>query len=159
MADKNVAQLTSSTPTIDDLTISYDNADTSELKKTTWQLVRDLFKTYFDTIYQAVLVSWTNIKTVNGNTLLGSGDIVISGWSGTLAWLTDVDIVTPANWEIISYNSTSTKWENVPLSGGGDMLTSTYDPTNVSWDAFDMENMVEGATNKILTTNPFSVRD
>ena len=114
MADKQVSWLTSSTPTIDDLTISYDNADTSELKKTTWQLVRDLFKTYFDTVYQAVLVSWTNIKTVNGNSLLGSGDIAISG--------------------------------------GGDMLTSTYDPTNVSWDAFDMENMVEGATNKILTT-------
>lgn len=132
MADKTVASLTSSTPTIDDLTISYDNADTSELKKTTWQLVRDLFKTYFDTIYQAVLVSWTNIKTVNGNTLLGSGDIVISGWSGTLAWLTDVDIATPANWEIISYNSTSSKWENVPLSGGGDMLASTYDPAGIA---------------------------
>ena len=94
----------------------------------------------------------TDLKTVNWNSLVWSGDIVISGWSGTLAWLTDVDIATPANGEIISYNSSSSKWENVPLSGGGDMLTSTYDPTNVSWDAFDMENMVEGATNKILTT-------
>lgn len=78
MADKTVASLSSSTPTVDDLTISYDNADTSELKKTTWQAVRDLFKTYFDTVYQAILVSGTNIKTVNGNSLLGSGDLVIS---------------------------------------------------------------------------------
>jgi len=45
--DKTVNNLTSSTPTIDDLTISYDNADTSELKKTTWQLVRDLFASFF----------------------------------------------------------------------------------------------------------------
>lgn len=128
MADKTVASLTSSTPTIDDLTISYDNADTSELKKTTWQLVRDLFKTYFDTIYQAVLVSWTNIKTVNSQSLLGSGDIVISGGSGTLDWLTDVTITTPTNWQIIAYETASSQWKNVTLSGGGDMLASTYDP-------------------------------
>ena len=31
---------------------------------------------------QATLVSGTNIKTVNGTTLLGSGDLVVSGNSG-----------------------------------------------------------------------------
>jgi hypothetical protein len=31
---------------------------------------------------QAALVSGTNIKTINGNTLLGSGDLTISGGSG-----------------------------------------------------------------------------
>lgn len=35
--------------------------------------------------------------------------------------------------------------------GGGDMLTSVYDPTGVMDDAFDMDNMVEGADTKILT--------
>ena len=35
---------------------------------------------------------------------------------------------------------------------GGDMLRSTYDPTNVNANAFDMENMIEGATKKILTS-------
>jgi hypothetical protein len=42
---------------------------------------------------------------------------------------------------------------NVGASGAGtgDMLEAVYDPTNVSGDAFDMDNMVEGATNKILT--------
>lgn len=33
--------------------------------------------------YQVILVSGTNIKTVNGSTLLGSGDLTISGISGT----------------------------------------------------------------------------
>jgi hypothetical protein len=33
----------------------------------------------------------------------------------------------------------------------GDMLAATYDPTAVAGDAFDMDNMVEGATNLILT--------
>ena len=39
----------------------------------------------------------------------------------------------------------------VALGGGGDMLAATYDPTTVSGDAFAMDNMVEGATTKILT--------
>ena len=34
----------------------------------------------------------------------------------------------------------------------GDMLRSTYDPTNVNASAFDMENMIERATKKILTS-------
>jgi len=37
---------------------------------------------------QPTLVSATNIKTVNGNTLLGSGDLVISGGGGTPAGIT-----------------------------------------------------------------------
>nr|WP_306267603.1 phage tail fiber protein [Pararhizobium sp. IMCC3301] len=36
-------------------------------------------------------------------------------------------------------------------SGGGDMLTVTYDPTSVAGNAFAMDNMVEGATTRILT--------
>lgn len=35
--------------------------------------------------------------------------------------------------------------------GTGDMLASVYDPTAVGADAFDMDNMVEGATTKIMT--------
>lgn len=38
------------------------------------------------------------------------------------------------------------------VAGTGDMLRSTYDPTNVNASAFDMENMIEGATKKILTS-------
>jgi hypothetical protein len=38
------------------------------------------------------------------------------------------------------------------VAGSGDMLRATYDPTNKNADAFSMENMVEGATKKILTS-------
>lgn len=34
----------------------------------------------------------------------------------------------------------------------GDMTKAVYDPTTVEGDAFDMDNMVAGTTNKILTT-------
>jgi hypothetical protein len=37
--------------------------------------------------------------------------------------------------------------------GGGDMLASMYDPGEVEGDAFDMDNMVEGATSKIMTVD------
>ena len=37
---------------------------------------------------QPLLVSWTNIKTINGATLLGAGNIVISGSANT-AWIED----------------------------------------------------------------------
>lgn len=36
-------------------------------------------------------------------------------------------------------------------AGTGDMLVATYDPTGKNSDAFNMSNMVEGATNKIFT--------
>lgn len=35
--------------------------------------------------------------------------------------------------------------------GNGDMLASVYDPTNVAGDAFDMDNMVEGTNNKLVS--------
>lgn len=37
-------------------------------------------------------------------------------------------------------------------SAGGDMSAATYDPDTIAGDAFDMDNMVESATNKILTS-------
>jgi hypothetical protein len=36
-------------------------------------------------------------------------------------------------------------------AGGGDMFAATYDPNTVAGDAFDMDNMVEGTTTKIMT--------
>lgn len=42
-------------------------------------------------------------------------------------------------------------WSPQTVAGTGDMAQAVYDPTNVADDAFDMENMVEGATKKILT--------
>ncbi len=37
-------------------------------------------------------------------------------------------------------------------SGGGDMMKSVYDPTNVNGDAFDMDNMADGSSKVAMTT-------
>ena len=49
MADKQTQNLDTTTPTLDDVTVSFDFASPTELKKTTWQGVRDLFGSYFAT--------------------------------------------------------------------------------------------------------------
>lgn len=60
---------------------------------------------------QASLVSGTNIKSINGNTLLGSGDLVISGGGGgTLNDLTDTVITTPTEGDVLYYDGAT--WIN-----------------------------------------------
>lgn len=42
-------------------------------------------------------------------------------------------------------------------TGSGDMLAATYDPTSVAGDAFDMDNMAQGTTNKFVTAAELTV--
>ncbi len=55
----------------------------------------------------------------------------------------------------ISTNGTKI-YTDIDVSGGGsgegDMLKATYDPNEINSNAFNMDNMVEGTTKKILTT-------
>lgn len=60
--------------------------------------IRDGNGKQIDTNYQEKLVSGTNIKTVNGNSLLGSGDITIQS-GGSLNYITGVQL-QDANLEV-----------------------------------------------------------
>ena len=65
---------------------------------------------------QPVLVSGTSIKTINNESLLGSGNISISGTAGPLDDLTDVVITSPSTGQVLKYNGTN--WINDTVSGG-----------------------------------------
>lgn len=69
------------TPDDADSIIISDSADSTHGKKSTWTNIKAFLKTYFDGIYQALLVSGTNIKTINSSSILGSGNLTISGGS------------------------------------------------------------------------------
>ena len=57
----------------------------------------------------------------------GTNYTIPSGGSGssTLAGLTDVNLTNPSNGPVLTYNSTSSKWENSNASGGGDTVSWT----------------------------------
>ncbi len=73
-----------------------------------------------------------------------TGDILY--WSGT-AW---VSLAKGTDGQALILSSGLPAW--LSASGLGDMLASVYDPNSKGADAFDMDNMVEGSTNKILTS-------
>jgi len=80
------------------------------------------------------------------------GNFSAAGWKTALAIASaDVDFGTGTDSYVwTSDGAGGAAWE--ALSGGGDMLAATYDPNAVVGDAFDMDNMVEGTTTKILTS-------
>lgn len=84
--------------------------------------------------YQEKLVSGTNIKTINEQSILGSGNITIQGGgSSTLAGLTDVSLNNPSNGQVLRYNGT--EWVNG--SGGSTVafdaiIGSPYDNSALS---------------------------
>lgn len=51
--------------------------------------------------------------------------------------------------KFLKTDGSNATWEAIP--GGGDMLASTYDPQAIAADAFDQDNMTDGATNKNYT--------
>ena len=72
---------TKATPVGADTIPIIDSSDNT-LKKLTWTTIVNTIQLALNTVYQAILVSGTNIKTINGSSILGSGDLTVSGGSG-----------------------------------------------------------------------------
>jgi hypothetical protein len=79
----------------------------------------------------------------------------VSGGATTLDGLTDVTISAPANAQVLTYNSTTSQWENqTPTAGGGgNMNKSTYDVDNdgVVDSAETTQIIVRNSTGTTLT--------
>ena len=59
-----------------------------------------------------------NMETIDNN--LGGG-----GGSSSLAGLSDVNLTTPTNGQVLTYDSNNSKWVNANSSGGGDSVSWT----------------------------------
>lgn len=90
---------------------------------------------------QATLVSGTNIKTVNGNSLVGSGDVVIGGGSGDVTGPT-----SSVNNSIAVFNGTTGKI----IKDGGALISSLATTTQVS---AKQDTLVSGTNIKTVNGN------
>lgn len=97
-----------------------------------------VLKTYFDTLYQTILVSWTSIKTVNWTSLLWSWNIVISGWTWAIrkmfviAWSIGNTWTNLANTIVVDWTYTISQvnmWYWTAWAGATDLIVDI----NLNW--------------------------
>ena len=140
----DVANATITTPAnADELLIKQNSSGL--WKRLSWTNVKATLKTYFDTLYQAILVSGTNIKTINGSSILGSGDLSVGGsiYQSDLIYVdavNGVDDLTAdrgqiqkpyATVEYVLANTTNTGTVTGGTTNGSATLTNVSSTTNI----------------------------
>jgi hypothetical protein len=102
MENKKISELTNITIPLDgsEQMVFVQSATT---KKGIVDNIKTFLKTYFDTLYQSILISGTNIKTINGNSILGSGNLVVSS-SNVVTEINTLGTVNTSTTETITYS-------------------------------------------------------
>lgn len=101
---------------------------------------------------QATLVSGTNIKTINGSTILGSGNLVVGG-SGTV---TSVAMTVPTGLTVSGSPVTTTGTLAVTLTSGYSIPTTS---SQTNWDSAYTQRLQwdGGSTNLVAATGRTSL--
>ncbi len=120
---------------------------------------------------QATLVSATNIKTINGGSVLGSGDLVVAGaaaWgsvTGTLSNQTDLQTALDGKQAAGSYatgtgtaNGTNTGDQTLPVKATGAELDTGTDDAKFATakalkDSHNVPSVAPGTSGNLLTSN------
>jgi hypothetical protein len=112
-------------------------------------------------------INYNEVELINGGTSIEPrdsgeffdalnlilGDYGTGGGATELNDLTDVEITSVANGEVLIYDSASGKWVNTSAPGGGDMFKSVYDTDNdgVVDKAETVQIIVRNSTGVTLT--------
>lgn len=99
--------------------------------------------------YQAALVSGTNIKTINNQSLLGSGNITIQGGSGGSGTVTSVAMTVPTGLSVSGSPITTNGTLAVSFASGYSIPTTTKQG---QWDA-KQAALVSGTNIKTINSN------
>ena len=119
IAPQTHAAISKATPVdLDEIPIT-DSVAAYGLKKLTWANLKATVKTYFDALYQSTLVSGTNIKTVNGSTILGTGDLTISTGIGSIKTINSNSLVGVGN---VVVQDTLVSGSNIKTINGSTIL-------------------------------------
>ena len=137
------------------ITGDYDDlSNTPTIPTKTSDLTNDsgfITDSYHDNTKQDTLVSGTNIKTINNESLLGSGNITVSGGASTDVQINGTSITSNNVADIItesSYNASTNKIAT--MSDIPNVPTKTSDLTN---DSGFIDNTVNNLTNYSTTSD------
>lgn len=121
---------------------------------TTSELVNDsgfITDSYHDSTKQDTLVSGTNIKTINNESILGSGNITVGGGTATDVQINGTSITSSNVANIITqsaYNSSTNK-----IATMSDLPTVPTKTSDLNNDSGFITNTVNDLTNYTLTSN------
>lgn len=175
----------SNTLTYNRLVLGYRNSSDSSFYPVAIRLslnaVGDMTKNIYDTtdsgiVDQAEAVEWEGILNIPDN-LTYLSDLILSGNAGklvvvnsegtglelidsssggaSLASLSDATITTPTNSQVLTYNSTTSKWENATHSSGGVSSAVTLSAASWSSSTYTISNANITASS-IITLAPSS---
>ena len=161
MANTKISQLTATTTPNwwEELVYAYNNAN--------GKMTLDTMKTYAWSGKQDTLVSWTNIKTINGDSILWSWNLVIQWgwWGGTDAsydaivdasWDGDYTLVSAAiaawkyNLFVKNWNYTETAWRD-PYSNNAWFLRIIWE--SKEWVQVTIPNTIAAPRRRFIDMN------
>lgn len=87
---------------------------------------------------QATLVSGTNIKTINGNSLLGAGDLTVGG---------TIPNMTGQSGKFLTNNGTDALWAAIGNTTWGNITGNLYDQTDLQTQLLAINSTISGKAN------------
>jgi len=157
------------TPVNADTILISDSASSGVFKKLSWASIKATLKTYFDTVYQGILVSGTNIKSINGSSILGSGNLALEN-SIQLALSDETTAITTGTGKLTFRMPYACKFTKIPrinlntVSSSGLVTVdikkngTTIFSTLLTIDANE-KTSVTAATPCVLSSNPTTFAD